>query len=571
MFGDLFLDPISGHGGEATGRQILVDQDGFYLAHHLRDKEWGGPIDLNTGESVWSAYGESIGPVFSGHSGTLLLGTNVAAYHQITPNPSEEKRFWVLVHSVPEGVALSPLWHFRLALASVLGVSILGAVILSLYLSERLSGPLREMARGAQLFGRGVFGHRVRAQTGDETEVLADAFNQMAGRLAETQEIAHIGSWGWDIASGEMHWSDETYRIFGQGSQESEPTYATFLTSVHPDDRASVRRSAEEALAEGEQFGMDHRVVLPSGDVRVVHQQAEVTRDESGRAVRVVGTAQDITERERAERELREYRDHLEQVVAERTAEPAEAKDRAEEADRLKSTFLATMSHELRTPLNSIIGSTGIVLQGLAGPLTEEQTRQLGMAQASGRHLLSLINDVLDLSKIEAGELEVVSGSFDMGEVVESVVRTMAPAAEEKGLALSTQVQPEVGTILNDRRRVEQVLANLVGNAVKFTEKGSVRVECEISEGRLVTRVIDTGIGIRPEDMGQLFEAFQQIDSGSSRRHEGTGLGLSISRRLIEILGGDIWAESEWGTGSIFTFRLPVDMGGSDGPPDPRH
>jgi len=222
------------------------------------------------------------------------------------------------------------------------------------------------------------------------------------------------------------------------------------------------------------------------------------------------------------------------------------------------------MSHELRTPLNSIIGFTGIILQGLVGPLNDEQTKQLGMVQSSARHLLNLINDVLDISKIEAGQVEIASEPFDVRQAIQKVVRTVTPLAEKKGLTLVAEVAPEVSQIVSDRRRVEQILINLVNNAIKFTEHGEVRVECQISDRRLLTRVVDTGIGIRPEDMGKLFEVFRQIETGLTRRHEGTGLGLSICRRLVEMLGGEIWAESEWSVRSTFTFTLPLKMGGRD-------
>ncbi len=236
----------------------------------------------------------------------------------------------------------------------------------------------------------------------------------------------------------------------------------------------------------------------------------------------------------------------------------AQLYEAAQEADRLKSAFLATMSHELRTPLNSIIGFTGIVLQGLAGPLNDEQVKQLGMVRSSARHLLDLINDVLDISKIEAGQVKVVSEPFNVRQAIGEAVQRVTPLAEEKALALVVEVAPEVGQIVSDRRRVEQILINLLNNAVKFTEQGEVRVTCRVDEGRLVTRVADTGIGIKPEDMDKLFKPFRQIETGLARRYAGTGLGLSICKKLVETLGGEIWVESEWGVGSAFTFTLPI-------------
>ena len=284
----------------------------------------------------------------------------------------------------------------------------------------------------------------------------------------------------------------------------------------------------------------------------------KVYLDDQGRVEGILSIGTDVTERKRADEELRRLNADLERRVLERTADLAAAKERAESADRLKSAFLAAMSHEVRTPLNSIIGFTGIVLQGLPGPLNEEQKKQLGMVQGSARHLLSLINDILDLSKIEAGQLEIEARPFDAREAVESVVRLVAPLAEKKGLTLTRKVAPEVGELTGDRRRFEQILINLVNNALKFSGKGEVRVECAVDGRELVTRVADTGIGIRPEDVGKLFQAFRQIDTGLSRAYEGTGLGLSISKKLVEMLGGGISVESEWGAGSTFTFRLPL-------------
>ncbi|MCX8116576.1 MAG: ATP-binding protein [Desulfobacterota bacterium] len=268
--------------------------------------------------------------------------------------------------------------------------------------------------------------------------------------------------------------------------------------------------------------------------------------------------------------ELRRANEEMEQRIENRTAELAEAMKRAQEADRLKSAFLATMSHELRTPLNSIIGFTGILLQGLAGPLNEEQQKQLTMVQTSARHLLALINDILDISKIEAGQLTLSSSTFDLKNSLEKIVNMVAPLAEKKGLRLTLEVSDEVGALKTDQRRFEQVLLNLLNNAVKFTEKGEVKVSClRDGDGYLVS-VRDTGIGMRPEEMEHIFEPFRQIDTGLTRKYEGTGLGLSISKRLVEIMGGSIQVASQFGQGSTFTVRLPKS-GGRDEQSAPRH
>jgi len=287
--------------------------------------------------------------------------------------------------------------------------------------------------------------------------------------------------------------------------------------------------------------------------------------DERGEAAEILSVGTDITKLKQAERAIRELNTTLERRVAQRTAELAVARDRAEEADRLKSAFLATMSHELRTPLNSIIGFTGILLQELAGPVNTEQHRQLEMVRDSSRHLLALINDVLDISKIEAGQLSVSSEPFDMGASIAKVAGLVRPLAESKGLALEVEVAPEVGVVAADVRRVEQILINLLNNAIKFTDAGAVTLTATVtaagdgSAARSVSvAVADTGIGIKPEDLAELFQPFRQIDTGLARQHEGTGLGLAICRRLADLMGGQVSAVSEWEKGSVFTFTLPA-------------
>lgn len=256
-------------------------------------------------------------------------------------------------------------------------------------------------------------------------------------------------------------------------------------------------------------------------------------------------------------KELKQVNEEMEQRIVQRTAELAEATDKAQAADRLKSAFLASMSHELRTPLNSIIGFTGMVLQGLAGPLNEEQKKQLGMVRSSARHLLDLINDVLDISKIEAGQLTIMSDIFDLRQSIEKTLQIVSPLAKKKNLLLHSEIGSDISQMRGDQRRVEQVIINILSNAVKFTEKGEIRLDCHTDGNSIILSVKDTGIGIKPENQNIIFDAFRQVDSGITRVQEGTGLGLNITKKLLEMMGGFINVESEWGRGSTFTITLP--------------
>jgi PAS domain S-box-containing protein len=276
--------------------------------------------------------------------------------------------------------------------------------------------------------------------------------------------------------------------------------------------------------------------------------------------------------------QLVEHAHQLELRVAERTAELANRVDeverlnqsmaelmrdiqlalqKAESADRLKSAFLATMSHELRTPLNSIIGFSGILLQKLVGPLLPEQEKQLRMVQNSAQHLLEMINDILDISKIEADQMVIGTDEFQVDVAVSRCIERVTPMAQKKNLDLVYHVQPESIQILNDRRRFEQILLNLLNNAIKFTETGKIELSCIVDGSWLITSVTDTGIGISPEDQATLFTPFRQIDTGISRQYEGTGLGLSICKRLVDLMGGKITVESQLGVGSKFEFYIP--------------
>ena len=262
--------------------------------------------------------------------------------------------------------------------------------------------------------------------------------------------------------------------------------------------------------------------------------------------------------------ERQQQKQNLESLVKSRTQELSVAladlsanNERLKEVDKVKSEFLATMSHELRTPLNSILGFTGLVQQGVAGPINDEQKRQLGMAYGSAKHLLSLINDILDLSRIEAGRMDLFIAPIDIRHVVTEATQSLEPMLAQKKLRLKIDLQLADDTFNADHKKLLQILLNLLNNAVKFTYKGEITLRVEETKADLKISVKDTGCGIRQDTIPQLFNAFRQISSTDHKEHGGSGLGLYLSQKLVQLMGGKIWVESEYGLGSIFTFTLP--------------
>jgi two-component system, sensor histidine kinase and response regulator len=331
-------------------------------------------------------------------------------------------------------------------------------------------------------------------------------------------------------------------KIWGRARQALYENSGAWIEAIHQEDRERAGITYAHCM-KGYRIDMEYRVDRPDGSIRHIHARAFPVLDSEGNPSRIVGLAEDVTGQKLAELEL------------------AKAKEDAEDANRAKSEFLATMSHEIRTPMNGIIGMTDLVLET---ELSLEQAEYLQMVKGSADALLALLNDILDFSKMEAGKLELDILSFNLRKSLGEVLKTLAVKAHQKGLEFLFDVPPEAPTtVMGDPARLRQVLVNLVSNSIKFTERGevevSVRTESQSMEGTILRfSVRDTGIGIPADKQNKIFEAFSQADSSTTRKYGGTGLGLTISARLVGLMGGRIWVESESGKGSTFHFTIQV-------------
>ena len=392
----------------------------------------------------------------------------------------------------------------------------------------------------------------------DRLEALR-ALRRSESILKRAQEVSKTGHWHMDIHGTEFVWSDETYRIFA--IEPGTPlSLKMFLDRLHPEDREEVEDAWAAAL-EGTPFALRHRI-LAGEEVRWVEVRAEFELDENGGPLAGLGVVRDITEQVHAVQELDRYRMHLEEMVASRTAALNAAKARAESASQAKSTFLSNMSHEIRTPLNAIIGYAHLIRRD---PLTARQLDQLEKLSDSSRHLLNIINDILDFSKIEANRIELENQDFELARVVDHVCNIVASSAAAKNLALRVHLDHAPLVLRGDGVRLGQILLNLVGNAVKFCERGEVLIfartlEQKENQSLLRFEVRDTGIGMTKEQVKRLFSDFMQGDVSMTRRFGGTGLGLAISKRLTELLGGRIGVESEIHRGSLFWLEIPFEI-----------
>ncbi|MDN2701590.1 MULTISPECIES: HAMP domain-containing sensor histidine kinase [unclassified Janthinobacterium] len=385
------------------------------------------------------------------------------------------------------------------------------------------------------------------------------ALQRSEERVQMATGAASIGIWDWNVINDALQWDEQMYAQFKADADSTMAPAAIWRAALMPDDVPAAKEALRAALGAGQAFTHEYRILWPDGAIRYIKADAVIFRDGQGRPMRLVGSNYDITAHREAELELLRHRHHLEELVAERTSALSVAVSQAQAANRAKSTFLANMSHELRTPLNSVIGFSRLMA---ASPnMQDDEKRNLAIIHRSGNHLLTLINEILELSKGEAGRLHAQTVVVALAPLLQEVMDMLGMRAEQQGLALRLDCADVPAAVLLDATRLRQVLLNLMSNAVKFAGGGEValRVRGERRDDatwRLSFAVSDTGIGIAPEDQQRIFEPFVQADSAGPK--DGTGLGLAISREFVQLMKGELTVESMPGQGATFRFSIPA-------------
>jgi signal transduction histidine kinase len=590
------------------GYAYVVDAEGRLVAHPdlalvLRK------TDLSTLPQVADATAAPASPEAAASQTAIATGIDgrqvLAAHAAIAPLN------WHVFVETPLAEAFAPLYTTLAWNAGLLLLGLAIAALASLFLARNLVGPIRALQEGATRIGRGDLKGRIDVRTGDELQALAEHFNQMAGQLQESyanlegkveertrqlarslSELEALGEVSRAISStldlravldsilahacqladsggGAIYVYDPVRRHFDleAGYRMGEELIAAVRAQPIQLGDALVGQCAERRAA----MQIDDLTKAPPHPIFDLHLQAGV------RALLAVPLVHQheligalVVRRKRVGAFAEDTVELLQSFAAQsavaiqnaRLFKEIEQKSRElEAASRHKSEFLANMSHELRTPLNAVLGYAELIQDGIYGEVPGKMHDVLERIQQNGRHLLGLINAVLDLSKIEAGQLTLSLVDYSMRELALGVIGATEALAAEKSLALEIDVSADLPAGRGDERRITQVLMNLVGNAIKFTDAGSVTIRATVEDGSYLVAVSDTGVGIAPQDRERIFEEFQQVDTSSTRRKGGTGLGLAIAKRIVELHGGRIWVESTPGQGSTFAFTLPLRVG----------
>ncbi|MUG92037.1 response regulator [Scytonema sp. UIC 10036] len=526
---------------------------------------------------------------------------NHRQFLQVIPYQDKLGLDWVIVIVVPESDFMAQINEHTHTTILLCVAAAFSATAIGVFTSNWITRPLKNLNAAAKKISHGDFNDPVTIYREDEVGELADSFRDMADRLQisllalqqtnaelekrvceRTSELqlgeerlklalegAGDGLWDWNLSTGEVYFSPKYFEMLGYDANEFPQDVSTWEKLVHPEDLVWVKKILEAHLKDfSVRYGFDYRLQTKSGEWKWIADYGKVVAwDENGKPLRMTGTHRDINDRKQTEVELQQ------------------AKEAAEVANKAKSIFLANMSHELRTPLNVILGFAQVMSHDSS--LTPEQQENLQIMHRSGEHLLSIINDILDLSKIEAERVTLDESSFDLYALLYSLQAMFRQRSEAKGLQLFLHLASDLPQfITTDGNKLRQILTNLLSNAIKFTTKGSViltakrgakqgqnQTDKEIATSPLIETLLftvqDTGIGIASHELDTIFDAFTQTHSGRSSQ-EGTGLGLTISLKYAYLLGGTITVSSTFGQGSTFSVQVQVQLAkASEVPPAP--
>ncbi|MEQ1704987.1 MAG: ATP-binding protein [Rickettsiales bacterium] len=390
--------------------------------------------------------------------------------------------------------------------------------------------------------------------------VIASNLELSEQRFSLVLEGMNDGIWDWeDMTKDEEYWSPQFKKLLGYEGDEIKASYNEFESHLHPDDREKIKQEMKAHFEHNIPFNSECRLRKKSGDYCWFRAKAITVRDANNNPIRMVGSIRDITQRKAGEEKLREYAQQMEV----KSKELAVAKEQAEQANNMKSEFLANMSHEIRTPMNAVIGMTSMLLES---DMPAEQKQKLDLIHRSSEALLEIINDILDISKIEAGKMDLEPITFNLRNTILEITELFSARCNEKGIKILMQYVPATPEwVTGDVGRIRQVIINLVGNAIKFTYSGHVMISVKSTyvdseKTHLHFEVTDTGMGIPEKIQKKLFEKFVQGDSSTTRKYGGTGLGLAICFRLVELMGGKIGVRSKENKGSTFWFELDLPL-----------